>query len=360
MAGNFVEDPLTKVGLIPFQNATDVARIAGLWNVATRVHFAKFLVLNEGYFDGSLVNAKIPRHNPLLVSAEQLPRLTIDFVDRSSVGLRLITQANWPVECYVASRATMPTSLKEHANALDVPGVYLLVGPPKLSTDAIAEREARLYVGQADSVADRLDSHLKNENKKWWRTAVVLSRRKDPLNLSQIKYLESRLCALASTASVSELMNNNAPRLPTVSNADRNDAEDFLQKALIILGALGWGFFEAPASPETPSISSTMPEVPSNLKPLLTELKAAMTAVDYPKAIWYWTRSDFRAKVVSQPNSDNFRVFARIKLAKRWFRVELKDVGQVKLNTTADLDEGVRKKIEKAYQTAEKYLQRGK
>ncbi len=80
-----------------------------------------------------------------------------------------------------------------------MPGVYLLIGPPKKSDDDL-HRDTRLYVGHADSVADRLDDHLKSDSKRWWRTVVVIRRSGDkvPLNLSQCKFLESKLHALAS------------------------------------------------------------------------------------------------------------------------------------------------------------------
>jgi hypothetical protein len=82
---------------------------------------------------------------------------------------------------------------------LDVPGVYLLIGPPEGLDSGNSKPEAKLYVGQADSVADGLDSRLKSEKKKRWRTAVVFRRAdKNPLNLSQCKFLESRLCRMQS------------------------------------------------------------------------------------------------------------------------------------------------------------------
>ena len=81
-----------------------------------------------------------------------------------------------------------------------MPGVYLLIGPPEKSDDNL-HLDWRLYVGQADSVADRLDSHLKNDTKAWFRTVVVIRRPDDsPLNLSQCQFLESKLHALASKA----------------------------------------------------------------------------------------------------------------------------------------------------------------
>jgi len=297
---------------------------------------------------------------------DYLPNLTIAFLEEATDGLRLVPHSNWAVECLVSSRVALPTSFGQENSfsRLDAPGVYLLIGPGESVTDETSHHEAQLYVGQADSVAERLDSHLKSEKKKWWRTAVVLRRTdKNPLNLSQCKFLESRLCALALKADKCSLANANAPQLPVISAPERSNTEDFLQKALVILRALGWNFFQPPQpTQEPPSIvkgDSEPPEVPPNLKPLLEELKNAVTLSSFPKAVWYWTHvPDYRAKVVG--GSDNFRVFARIHWAKGWFRVGLTDVGKYKVKTPADIDDEFRKAIAKAYQKAEQYLQRGK
>jgi hypothetical protein len=297
---------------------------------------------------------------------DHLPNLTIEFLENAADGLRLVTRSDWVGECLVSSRRALPTSfgLEDSFKWLDVPGVYLLIGPPEIVSNEPPKREVQLYVGQADSVADRLDSHLKNEKKKWWRTAVVFRRSdKNPLNLTQCKFLESRLCALSLKAEKCDLANGNAPQLPAMSISERSSTEDFLQKALVILSALGWSFFQAPVLPQ-PSVSKPEddhgpPEVPPNLKPLLEELRQAVTLPSFTKAVWYWTHvPDYRAKVVG--SADNFRVFARVHWAKGWFRLELKDVGNYKVKTPADINDELRKEIAKAYQRAEQYLQRGK
>jgi hypothetical protein len=238
-----------------------------------------------------------------------------------------------------------------------------LIGPPEGVTGGTQQTEVQLYVGQADSVAERLDTHFKNEKKKWWRTAVVLRRTdKNPLNLSQCKFLESRLCALALKAEKSSLANGNAPQLPAMSASEQSSTEDFLQKALVILSALGWNFFQLPPPPQ-PTPSEPQGEdhqVSPKLKPLLEELKHAVTLPSFPKAVWYFTRiPDYRAKVVLG-SPDNFRVFARINWAKGWFRVGLKDVGNYKVKTQADINDELCNAIAKAYLKAEQYLQRGK
>jgi hypothetical protein len=76
-----------------------------------------------------------------------LPRLTINFLEDSAYALRRITPSNTKLECLVSSRSALPRSLgnNEIRKYLDVPGVYLLVGPPKNSGDIVT-----------DSMSDRL------------------------------------------------------------------------------------------------------------------------------------------------------------------------------------------------------------
>jgi hypothetical protein len=208
----------------------------------------------------------------------------------------------------------------------------------------------------------------KSEQKQWWKTAVVIRRiEKNPLNLTHCKFLESRLCSLALACSKCDFKNKVAPQLPSVmSKGEQSSMDDFLQKAIITLSALGWNFFQqlATASTSLPSVlpppvplSNDPPEVPQSLKPLLDELRNAATGSSFPKAEWYWTRTpDYRAKVV---NDGDFRVFFRIVWSKNWFWLKLKDVGRYKIAKTSDID-NLRKDIETAYRKAEQYLQRGK
>lgn len=223
-------------------------------------------------------------------------------------------------------------------------------------------------MGQADSVADRLDIHLKSDSKTWWRTVVVVRRPdKSPLNLSQCKFLESKLYALASKANLCVLTNKNTPQPTHLAPSEASGSEDFLDKALVIVNALGFNFFEGEPTvgtigkePEREPVPGAAPQVPPNLQQLLEEIRKMVTGPTFLKAEWYWTRGpDYRAKVVS--NGD-FRVFVRITWAKNWFRLQLGRPGEVGLLKVATSDEleKLRGAIQTAYEKAEKYLQRGK
>jgi len=176
------------------------------------------------------------------------------------------------------------------------------------------------------------------------------------LNLSQCKFLESKLCVLASRACTCELTNKNAPQPPLLAEAEESETKDLLEKAIVIVGALGWNFFEPPKEVSKPS-EPPEPPLPANLQQLFEGLRRAVTGPTLPKAEGYWTRTpDYRVKVVS---GGDFRVFVRICWAKNWLRVKLKDVENFKISDLADLEKH-RDKTQAAYNKAEKYLQRGK
>jgi predicted GIY-YIG superfamily endonuclease len=245
--------------------------------------------------------------------------------------------------------------------------VYLLIGPSSIS-EANPHGNSQLYVGQADSVADRLENHLKGETKKWWRTVVVVRRpEKSPLDLSQCKFLESSFCRLAKDAHKCMLMNKNAPRAAFLAEKKKRDTEDFLAKTVVILSALGLDFFKSdpvsslksrlPTEGVKPGTEvAKAPAVPDNFQELFQEIKATVGSSLFPKAEWYWTRTpDYRAKVVS---NGSFRVFLRMVLTPKSVRINLKDVGKFKVASLLQLDEH-RKEFLTAYQKAEAYLQRG-
>lgn len=239
--------------------------------------------------------------------------------------------------------------------------MYLLIGPSEQQEVIDSQKVFQLYVGQGDSVADRLNSHLKNKDKNWFHTVVVFrGQEKNPLNITYIKYLESRLCELALKANSCVVTNKNAPNLPAISCDDQEMVEEFLGRAQIIAGAVGWNFFEflasAPPSDEvtTRSANGTV-FVQPNLIALLEEIRIAATDASFPRSKWYPTRTDYRARCVVD---NQFRVFLRVKCTRNWFWLHFTDVGKFKVKDRTDLNPEIHEAIKKAYTKAEDYLRK--
>jgi len=117
-------------------------------------------------------------------------------------------------------------------------GVYILVGPNE------ATSETQIYVGEADPVGPRLESHIKN--KDFWTHAIVFTVHGSGLNKAHVEHLESRLHTLASQAKRCVLHNGNAPTLPTLSEMQKAAAENYLNDILLCLPILNMDFFSTP------------------------------------------------------------------------------------------------------------------
>jgi hypothetical protein len=120
--------------------------------------------------------------------------------------------------------------------------VDLLIGPP--SGESL---RSLLYLGEADDVRDRVDSHLKG--KDFWTTVIAFTSKDDNLNKAHVRYLEVRLLGLATAADRVALTNGTAPALTRLSEADRADMEGYLDEMLVILPLLGVVAFEAIGPP---------------------------------------------------------------------------------------------------------------
>ena len=138
-----------------------------------------------------------------------------------------------------------PRSLFQDSRAreeLKRTGVYVLWG-----TDT-SEQFPTAYVGEADVLLPRLDSHAKD--KDFWTHALVFTSKDQNLNKAHVRYLEARLLELAAEVKRCELDNANNPKVPTLSEADTADAESYLTDMLLCLPLMGVHFFEKPKAPK--------------------------------------------------------------------------------------------------------------
>lgn len=149
-------------------------------------------------------------------------------------GIRILEKSNWTGQGVVFPRAKYSDARKREE--LKRTGVYILWGPPE--DDGLPQ----VYVGEGDSVVARLDQHYRN--KDFWTQAVVFSSKDANLNKAHVQYIESRLIELAQRAKRCRLDNGNAPQQPNLSDADRADAEAFLEDVLLLLPLVGANFFE--------------------------------------------------------------------------------------------------------------------
>lgn len=279
-------------------------------------------------------------------AAAPLPRtIKIEFPNGGPSGVRIAADGNWAGRCVVCPRAAVPYSRRW----LDEPGVYLLAG----SQHAGASSQRAVYIGQADSVADRLTAHLKH--KEFWHATAAVYRRDPKLHAGDLHFLEASCIKRARSASMSGrnfcLVNKNEPS-PAPVPGEEADMESFLASSIFFFAAFGFDFFSAPQAPAKPEMPEP-PDPPESLRGIIGDLATYMLSL--PNCEFYRTGTpDSRAKVIS---GDDFRVFARLGYRKRGVRLELLGVGQpILIRNGKDIDAGLIRLIASAHANAEASL----
>lgn len=168
--------------------------------------------------------------------------IRIFLADGTPEGIRLVGKSNWTGKAIVAGRPQLAEALGR--DEMSQPGVYVLIGPGESGLP-------RIYIGEADVLKNRLRNHQRN--KDFWTRFVAFTSTDENLNKAHIRYLESKLVALARRANQWEIDNSTDPAEPSLSEADRADAEWFLGEMLVIYPILGVDAFEA-AADESPGV----------------------------------------------------------------------------------------------------------
>lgn len=159
--------------------------------------------------------------------------IRIFLADGTPEGLRLIEKSNWTGLGIVCPRSQYAQARQR--GEFSRPGVYVLVGPGESALPQI-------YVGEAEELRSRLDNH--QQNKDFWTRLVAFTSKDGNINKAHVRYLESRLIALANAAKRAEVANGNAPVLPALSEPDTADVENFLREMLLIFPILEVSAFQ--------------------------------------------------------------------------------------------------------------------
>ncbi len=132
--------------------------------------------------------------------------------------LRTAELSNWTGKAVAGPRSEFEGMVgrEESGNS----GVYFLTGhDPESGKPAI-------YVGEAESIKDRVKSHL---GKDFWNQVIYFISKDENLTKAHIRYLEGKLIEQARHANRSLVMNsqNSGAKLP---ESDRAEMEVFLEK----------------------------------------------------------------------------------------------------------------------------------
>ncbi|HQV38637.1 MAG: GIY-YIG nuclease family protein [Flavobacteriales bacterium] len=140
--------------------------------------------------------------------------------------LRTAELSNWNGKAIAGPRSEFDSLLAREESERS--GVYFLTG-----VDPESGRGA-VYVGEAESIRDRIKSHLA---KDFWNHVVFVVGNEN-LTKAHVRYLEGRLIEQAKTVGRADVKNaqGSGSRLP---ESDREDMEIFLEKIHQLLPVLG-------------------------------------------------------------------------------------------------------------------------
>jgi hypothetical protein len=159
--------------------------------------------------------------------------IKIFLIDGDSNGRMSCELSNWTGKAYKIPRI----KIKECSDRDDLinTGIYLLFGKDEEGNDLV-------YIGEAESVLNRLKQHL--SGKEFWNEAIVFISKDDNLNKAHIKYLENRLHDIAITARRYKVENSMIPTQSSISESDRSEMEEFIEYIKILVNTLGHKVFD--------------------------------------------------------------------------------------------------------------------
>jgi len=162
-------------------------------------------------------------------------KITLFLIDGDASGRIAAEISNWTGKIFKIPR----TLIKDSANREELAstGIYFLFGknPEDDAKDLI-------YIGEAESLIDRLRQHL--SSKEFWVEAVCVVSKDENLNKAHVKYLEKRLYELAQMAGRYTIENSTIPAKTAISEADQAEMEEFLENLKLIIPTVGYKVFE--------------------------------------------------------------------------------------------------------------------
>ena len=157
--------------------------------------------------------------------------IKIFLIDGEPNGLKTAELSNWVGQAIVIPRNKLK-EIKQRPEC-NKPAVYFLVG--KDSEEALLPTA---YIGEAENLWNRLSTH--DSSKDFWQTVVAFVSKDNNLTKAHVKYLESRCLSIANKAKRFDLENGTESSLPSLSEADMSEMEEFLENLKLLLSALGY------------------------------------------------------------------------------------------------------------------------
>lgn len=162
--------------------------------------------------------------------------ITISVPSGNPEKLRIIEKTNRLSQALVFNRSEL-AAVAQTRKELEYTGVYLLVNN---SSDSLPT----LYIGEGESVLNRLRSHNTDPKKEFWEWAVVFINRDNSLHKGHIQHIEASLVERALANKRCVIKNDVSPKKPSLPESVLFEAEDLLNDIYHIVPLLGLSAFE--------------------------------------------------------------------------------------------------------------------
>lgn len=165
--------------------------------------------------------------------------INLFLIDGNPNGRIKCTLSNWTGIVYKIPQVMIEAS--KEIDALQQSGVYFLFGVNENGEDIV-------YVGQAGNRKNKkglLGRIMEPHNQiDYWTNAVMLTTRDNSFGATEISYLENRFCNMAIAAKRSIVVNGNDPNPGNITEEKQSELEEYIDYAIIVLGALGYKIFD--------------------------------------------------------------------------------------------------------------------
>lgn len=165
--------------------------------------------------------------------------------DGSPGGIITAEIMNWTGHVLAAPRSRLADLLQRPEASR--PGLYVLLGE-KLDGD-----EPLAYIGETESIAERLMQHARPEDKggkDFWNRAFVITSKDANLTKGHLRFVESRLIGIAQSANRITLANSKGTQTEygMLPEADQADMLYFIEQIKLVLPVLGLDLLRAAAA----------------------------------------------------------------------------------------------------------------
>lgn len=154
-------------------------------------------------------------------------------IDGDPSGRLTCELSNWTGLAYRIPR-TEVKKCTDRPN-LNSTGVYMLFGRNEDDKEAV-------YIGEAEEVYKRLQDHLRE--KDFWNEVIVFISKDENLNKAHIKYIENKIYEKAKATNRYFVMNGNIPPMPSISEPDRAEMDEYISNLMMMVSTLGHKLFE--------------------------------------------------------------------------------------------------------------------